>query len=349
MEIDMTKKMFKLSKNSMITISVICSVIIGIVIIVIGMSYYKYRISELGIINNTDYQEYKYHYAIISKESDEPFWEAVYQGALETGKVKDIYVEKIGSSVSLEYSVKELMKIAIASKVDGIMIEPDEEENLKELINEAEAAGIAVITVIKDVPESDRISFVGINSYNQGKAYAKQVLELVNEGKHKITVLLNSDNMNTSQSVIYSSIIDAVKGYNVEVNYAAINGQSTFSSEEDIRNIIMNAENPPDALVCLTADDTLSAYQAIVDYYKVGAIDIIGYYASDFILQAIDKNIIHSTMTIDAKQMGAYCVNALTEYRETGRVSDYYSVNINVVNAGNVAEYQKIISSNETE
>jgi ribose transport system substrate-binding protein len=44
-------------------------------------------------------------------------------------------------------------------------------------------------------------------------------------------------------------------------------------------------------------------------------------------------------MTIDAKQMGAYCVEALTEYRQFGQVSDYFSVDISVVNDANVAEY----------
>jgi len=37
--------------------------------------------------------------------------------------------------------------------------------------------------------------------------------------------------------------------------------------------------------------------------------------------------------------MGAYCVEALTEFRETSRVSDYYSVDISVIDKDNVKDY----------
>ena len=94
-------------------------------------------------------------------------------------------------------------------------------------------------------------------------------------------------------------------------------------------------------MVCLTAIDTRCAYQAVVDYNKVGVIDIIGYYDSELILSAIQKDIIYSTMTIDAKQMGAYCVEALNEYMQTGQVSDYFSVDLYVINKYNINDYLK--------
>ncbi|MHB8132246.1 MAG: hypothetical protein ACYDEX_25090, partial [Mobilitalea sp.] len=150
--------------------------------------------------------------------------------------------------------------------------------------------------------------------------------------------------------VIYSTILETVGKRKVEVKSAIVNTQSTFSSEEDIRAIIMDEQNASDVLVCLTAVDTRCAYQAVVDYNKVGEIEIIGYYDSDIVLRAIEKNIVHSTMTIDANLMGAYCVEALTEFRETDRVSDYYSVDISVINAENVDDYiEKEISDDAKE
>ena len=341
---------FKIKKNRVISIATISSIAVGIIIMLIGMTYYKYRISELGVTDTSNYLEYGYHYAIISEEVDAPFWEAIYQGALEKGKEQNVYVEKIGSNLSITYSLHDLMKIAIASKVDGIILEPNGEEDITALINEADDAGIPVITVLKDAPDSNRKSFVGINSYNQGQAYGKQVVEIIDEGKKKITVLLNADSTDTTQNVIYSTILEIVGKRKVEVKSAIVNTQSTFSSEEDIRTIIMDEQNASDVLVCLTAVDTRCAYQAVVDYNKVGEIEIIGYYDSDIVLRAIEKNIVHSTMTIDANRMGAYCVEALTEYRETNRVSDYYSVDISVINAENVDDYiEKEISDDAKE
>lgn len=331
--------MTKMSKKfKIISIAIISSIAAGCFILIIGMTYYKLQISKLKIQDSTNYPKYKYHYALITEQEDEPFWDAIYKGALEEGKKQNAYVEKMGSNLSISYSMIDLLKIAIASKVDGIIIEPNGEDKVTDLINQAESENIPVVTVLKDAPESNRKSYIGINTYNQGQAYAKQIIDMVNNGKHKVTVLLNSSNKNSTQNIIYSNIVEAVRYRKVEVDSATVNTQSTFSSEEDIRNIIM-ASNPPDVLVCLTAVDTLCAYQAVVDYNMVGNIDIIGYYDSKLILSAIEKNIIHSTMTIDAKKMGALSVDALTEYRKTKRVSDYFSVDINVIDMKNVQDY----------
>ncbi len=335
----MIKVLHRMRKNQIISVTAISSIATGFIIIFIGMAFYKNRIADISPPDPGDYHNYQYHYAIISEEADAPFWDAVYEGAFDRGKEQDIFVEKIGSNLSVTYSLEELLQIAIASKVDGIIIEPNGKEGVTELINEADRAGIPVVTVLRDVPESNRKSFVGINSYNQGQIYGKQVLEVIQEGKSRITVLMNSDSKDAGTNTIYSSILEMVGVRDVEVESAIVNTRSTFSLEEDIRNIIMDKEYSPDTLVCLTAIDTLCVYQAVVDYNKVGDIDIIGYYDSEMILSAIEKNIIHSTMTIDAKQMGAYCVEAMTEYRETGRVSDYFSVDINVINDTNVKDY----------
>ncbi|TAH66822.1 MAG: sugar ABC transporter substrate-binding protein [Anaerolineaceae bacterium] len=325
--------------NKVIMLAAFISISAGFLIIFIGMTLYKNRLSELGAGDNLNYNTYKYHYALISEEGDAPFWEAIYEGALDKGKELDIYVERIGSGLPSAYPLQDLMKMAIASKVDGIIIEPNGEEEIIQLINSADEAGIPVITVLNDEHNSKRKSFVGVNSYNQGQIYGKQVLEVTNEGKKKVTVLLNADN--AGMNVIYSNISEMVSGNGVQIKPVNVNTQSTFSSEEDIRNIIKDTQNPTEVLVCLTAIDTRCAYQAVVDYNKVGVIDIIGYYDSDLILSAIQKNIIHSTMTIDANQMGAYCVEALNEYMQNGQVSDYFSVDIYAINDDNIMDFIK--------
>lgn len=328
----------KMKRNSIITISIISSFLVAFAIIIFGMTFYKYKISKI-ITNPEESNIYKYHYAMISDEADDPFWDSVYQSALEKGKEQDVYVEKLGSNLSITYSLYDLMEIAIASKVDGIIIEPNGDERIIKLIDKAESEGITVITVLNDVAVSQRKSFVGISSYSLGQAYGEQVREVVKAGKSKITVILNEESKGTNQNSIYSSICETIDKEKVKVESTTVHAQNTFSSEEVIRNLIMDTENPPDVLVCLNADDTVCAYQAIVDYNKVGEIDVIGYYDSDLILSAIEKNIIHSTMSINAKQMGAYCVEALTEYIETKHVSNYFTVDISIITADNVQKY----------
>lgn len=333
------------NKNTIITIAMFTSFAVGIIILVIGMTIYKYRIAKLGFADSFDNQEYQYHYVVISEQLDEPFWDFIYQGASEKGKEQGALVEKLGSNLSVSYSLEELMEIAIVSEIDGIILEPNGETAITELINRADKAGIPVITVLKDDSLSRRKSFVGINSYNLGQAYGEQIIAIAGSSKRDVVVLLNGDSKDTSTNIIYSGIRDTVSEYNITLEAAKINRNSTFGSEEDIRKIIMEPTKAPDILVCLTAMDTLYAYQAVVDYNKVGQIAIVGYFDSELILRAVEKEIIYATMAVDAKQVGAYCVDALTEYKETKRVSNYFPVDISVINKDKIEQYLESLKS----
>lgn len=338
-----------LNKMNMTRILLIYGIVFAVVIIVSITISYKYYVSELDLSDTEKYNEYTHHFAIISAKEDDTFWDAIYQGAYENGKTQNVLVEEIGRNFPNDYSLEDLMRIAIASKVDGIIIEPNGDDSIVSLINEADQAGIPVITVLEDEPRSNRKSFIGINSYTQGQVYANEVMKIINSGKKNITVLLNKESTDTSQNIIFSSILEAASSSKVAINTILVNEESTFGLEEEIRKIIMDNEHTPDLLVCLTAVDTLSAYRTVVDYNKVGQIDIIGYYDSDIILSAIEKNIIQSTMTIDANQMGSYCVEALVEYLKTGNVSDYYSVYSRVIDKNNISAYRKVNQEVESE
>ena len=64
-------------------------------------------------------------------------------------------------------------------------------------------------------------------------------------------------------------------------------------------------------------------------------------------VNAVDKNIIYSTISVDGVQMGIQCIDALKEYEETGYVSGYLPVNTNVINARNVGYYLGKVQKNE--
>ena len=110
-------------------------------------------------------------------------------------------------------------------------------------------------------------------------------------------------------------------------------------TEEAIRKLLVTEEEHPDILICLSETDTRRAYEAVVDYIKVGEVRILGYYQSEGILDAIQKKIISSTVVVDGEQLGSFCVQALTEYRETGYVNGYFPIDTYVIDENNVGQY----------
>lgn len=118
-----------------------------------------------------------------------------------------------------------------------------------------------------------------------------------------------------------------------------VDNENTFSAEESIRDIFMSSEVLPDIIICLDELSTACVYQAVVDYNKVGSIDIIGYYDAPAILRAIERKVVYSTISIDTRQMGRLCVEALNEYYELGNVSQYFSVDVAVISSNNIINY----------
>ena len=196
-----------------------------------------------------------------------------------------------------------------------------------------------MVIVLKDNNLGIRTSFVGVSNYNLGREYGRQVLSITDKEVRKVLVLMNAETQYTSQNIIFSGIQETLDGYtDIQVRAAAVENKGAFDVEESIRKLFME-KTLPDVIICLDEISTSCVYQAVVDYNKVGEIDIIGYYDSESILRAIDRNVVRSTISIDTAEMGQYSVMALDEYRKNGYVSEYFSVDTNLITAENVKEY----------
>lgn len=326
--------------NRALVIAGICSVSFMLLITIGSMFFFRMQMDKASrLMEGASYESYESYYAMISSNHESALWRSIYQGAVEAAAKSGAYVEMLGSNLSTDYSRQDLMRIAIASGVDGIILEADESGDYTGLINEADAAGIPVVTVMGDDTTSNRKSFIGVNNYNLGREYGRQVL-LAGEDVQEVLVLISTSMPDTSQNIIFSGIqetlVEAGRD-DIRVYAAAIEGDNTFAVEESVRDVFL--EQSMDVLICLDELSTTCAYQAVVDFNRVGQIDIIGYYDSETILRGIERNVIHSTIALDTGEMGEYSIEALEEYRETGYVSDYFGVDTDLITIENVRDY----------
>lgn len=168
-------------------------------------------------------------------------------------------------------------------------------------------------------------------------------LEIGSPGRPiRVTLLVNSFANSLDQNILYSGIQEAIEQEQgdmaVELSLQSVDDTNAFSVEESVRDIFMGGEIP-DILICLNELNTTCAYQAVVDYNRVGAVSILGHYVSDTILNAIDRNVIYATVNIDTAQMGAFCIDALQEYHDLGYTSQYFTADISLITKENVDEY----------
>ncbi len=329
------------------------------------MAAYVIWFYQNGLTEETERETYDKYYMMITEDNKSSIWQSVYQGASTRALEENAYVDWLGDTIFEGYGVEELMQIATASGVDGIIVTANENEELTELINEAAAEGIPVVTLYGDNTKSARCSFVGVGSYNMGHEYGRQALEIVRERAQeetdeagsqpaaeeggnqgspvKVAVLVNAYAQDLDQNILCAGIQETIEqereeDMEIEFSLLSVDDTNAFSVEESIRDIFMEQEIP-DIMICLNELTTTCVYQAVVDYNKVGEVNILGYYDSETIIRAIDRNVIYATVAIDTRQMGAFCINALQEYYELGYTSQYFTADIRLINKDNVAEY----------
>lgn len=333
----MGKKLHK--KFALIMMSVIAIVLLGLV-----MTLIYWRIIIIGSFDREtkEYKEFRYHYALITDSENDNFWGQVYEGASDYGQENDAYIEVMGKELAVNYSQSELMEIAIKSGVDGIIIEGNDDEKQIELINKAADEGIPVITMVNDNYGGRRASFVGIGNYNLGREYARTIIRTSNKEIEKVAILGNSDNDATTQNLLMNGFSDTIQNegnhLNVETELRIVNSSDVFRMQQTINSVLVE-KKIPNVIVCLDESTTRSVYQAVVESNLVGQVSIIGYYKSEEILSAIDKEVITASIYLNGSKMGSTAVEALNDYNNTGFVSDYLTIEAVVIDKENVGEF----------
>ena len=316
---------------------VIMLVLLGVVI------YWRARVLQQTNQDTQEDTQYIYHYVLISDKGNSTFWDHVYEGACAYGEENDAYIERMGDELAVNYSKEELMEIAIYAGVDGILLEGDESSVQKEMIDKAVEAGIPVVTMLNDNYGSLRQTFVGVGNYNLGREYAREVIRIATPDTKRVLILGDKIYEGQAQTLIMNGFSDTIynEGNHLElaIEMMTVNSEDSFAVQETIREIVLEESVLPDIIICLNEINTMNAYQVIVDYNMVGQVKIIGYYSSDTILSAIDKEVITSTSVFDAEEMGWTAAQALNEYRETGYVNDYITLEAEVVSKNNIREY----------
>ncbi len=308
-------------------------------------SYSEEAVSKAKQTEDQRNRVYEYQYELIIDSRNATFWQEVYDHASEAASEQNALVSVMKAGWFDDYDKLDYMDMCIAAQIDGIILEYNGESGLQDKIDEAVAVGIPVVTIVNDAPRSDRQSFVGVNDYQMGQLYGDLVADLVDDNTEEILIVSNREEA-LERNQMYAQIYNAVSGKiedssSIHVQEKNLNSKSQFDVEESIRSILQDRKSRPQILVCLDEVTTECAYQAMIDFNMVGEINIIGFYTSDMILDAVQKELIPATVCMDAGQIGRNSVEALTEYLEIGRNNAYYTVDLQSVSAENWQEWQE--------
>lgn len=328
------------------TLTIFC-ILAGCIFFLSGIwIYFQKNLDRVELGEGERATAYQRHYLMIANDKDTGMWQSVYESASKEAESKDAYVELLSPEQMNGYSQADCLKIGIASKVDGIILEADGSKEEQHLITEALKDGIPVVTVMTDDTATSRISFVGLNSYQMGSAYTEQIQGMLKDkGSTSVMFLSTSSSKTQETNLVYSQVKKELEsrkktGQSVDLTEYCVDSSADFDTEEFVRDMFVSDESLPDVIVCMDEVVTECVCQALVDYNQVGNVKVIGYYYSNVTLNAIDKGIISSAIALDMEEIGRYSVNALDEYISFGHSNNYYSVDQHVITKDNTGEYR---------
>jgi ribose transport system substrate-binding protein len=126
-------------------------------------------------------------YILVSANIQVPYWKAAGAGLSQGASQLKVRYEFVGPDDYDPKAEKDAFDKALTRKPTGILVSAADAKLLTESINNAIAAGIPVITVDSDAPESKRLFFIGTNNYQAGLTGGER---LANELKGKGNVVV---------------------------------------------------------------------------------------------------------------------------------------------------------------
>ncbi|WP_134701258.1 sugar-binding protein [Ammoniphilus sp. YIM 78166] len=272
----------------------------------------------------------RYHVVLIEQEQRHPYWQLIERGALDAAKIYDLELEYTGPvRNNMEEQIK-LLEKAIASKVDGIIVQGLNDEKFTPVINKAIDKGIPVLTIDTDAPTSRRLTYVGTDNFRAGNRLGHMVVQATG-GQGKIGVLIGSDKAENQMLRLngLKHVIDQFPGLEI----VAVRPSNISRIEAVEQAIAVLAQHPEiDTMVGTSALDALGMVQAKnhVGRYEIR---IIGFDDLPETLDGIRKGEIVSTLAQKPYLMGYDSIRLLHDHFRGRPLPKEHYTEVEVINA----------------
>ncbi|MBS4174462.1 sugar-binding protein [Bacillus sp. FJAT-49736] len=260
---------------------------------------------------------YKYHFVLVPEEMDNDYWRLVEKGAKAAAKKHHVLLEYKGPKQSnIDEHLKEL-KIAGASRVDGILTQGYNDQQFSPVINNLENKGIPVITVDTDAPSSNRRAYIGSDNYYSGFIAGKA---LVADTKGKINVAIITGSFQAShQQLRVKGFKDAIRKEKRVKIIAIEESKITRIRAAEKANKIITEHPETNAFFGTSALDGIGIAQTVEHLNRQDSMYIIAFDTIEDTINDIEKGVIDATVMQKPYEMGYKAVEMMVEIEEGKR------------------------------
>ena len=233
------------------------------------------------------------NYYMVSANIQVPYWQAARAGFLHAAAQMKVKAEFVGPDTYDPKAQQLAFEKLLQAKPSGILVSPASPDLMRGDIDAAIAAGIPVITIDSDSPESKRLLFIGTNNYQAGVMAAKVAVGQM-RGKGNLVIFTMPGQANLD---------DRLRGYrDVFASYPAMKIVSIVDIHGDPRvafdateQFLGQKKQKVDGFICLEA---LAGKEVanVLDRYHVTGKTVVAMDTDPDTLQWIQKGVIAATV-----------------------------------------------------
>jgi ribose transport system substrate-binding protein len=192
------------------------------------------------------------HYYLVATNIKLPYWQSAAAGLDKIAGQYDVHAELRGPDTFDPQAQVQEFRSVVALKPNGILVSVADPKLMVPEINAAMDAGIPVITVDSDAPDSRRLFFIGTNNREAGRLGGRRLLEKLH-GTGNVVFFTNAGQPNLDERLGgYQDVLSRSPEVHVaQVIY--IHGQGTVAFDQTQALLAKTGKDRVDAFVCLEA------------------------------------------------------------------------------------------------
>ncbi|MBV9147075.1 MAG: substrate-binding domain-containing protein [Acidobacteria bacterium] len=250
--------------------------------------------SILLALTGCGYHDDKEKYYLVSANIQLPYWQAAASGLRKAAHEMGVQSQLAGpDSYDPQAEVQEFRK-AVAAKPAGILVSPADPKLMGPEIDQALQAGIPVITVDSDAPDSKRLFYVGTQNESAGELGAQIAIKKSN-GKGNFMVLSMPGQANLDARLFGYRKAFASHPEMKIVQVVDIHGQSSAAFDAASASLAKKGAERIDGYLCLEASSGKEVAQ-VMKNYKITDRIIVAFDTDQETLDAIRDGTIAATI-----------------------------------------------------
>lgn len=251
-------------------------------------------------------------YYLVTVNVELPYWKTAFEGFQKAGAEYGVTVDLRGPHKFDPQAEVAEFRAAVASKPAGILVSVTSSSLLAPEIDAAIAAGIPVITMDSDAPESKRLYFIGTNNLEAGRLGGQRALAQLN-GRGNVVFFTMPGQPNLDERLKGYKDIFADKPDLHIVEVFDMKGDSGVAMDKAQEYLGRKGKDRIDAFICLQSSAGKDVGEAIRRARADGDPGrlLIAMDADVATLQLIKDGIVDSTIAQKPYTMAFYGLKAL--------------------------------------